>query len=363
MKLITKTRVRRALIPLAALAVAAAIVPTAGAAECGMTPGANCQNQDMRHLGNAMKGADMHGANLAGANMSGMNLTGINLTGANLTGAIMNGANMSGANMKGADMRGMTMRKMTMKGANMSKANLTGSTIIGGNWSKAKMMHSKLGGIAVYNTNMSHVDFSHASNKVVRGANPTARRMPSTRAAASSWGFFSNVDFSNTYWFNVSIEKAVFANRSNFHWAQMINSDFSGSEWVDANYFETFGMKNSNMSNTRLLGNMFAPAFAVYMNFDNMTCSYVNVPADSQVIGAVQSDDNSKVHMNGQNAQGTGQLSYGYYTIVTPTYAWWKTYGLLDLNGAERYTLPVTTSAVNVTQWPGGCTIVGINAL
>jgi uncharacterized protein YjbI with pentapeptide repeats len=348
MKLFTKTRVRRALIPLAALAVAAAIVPTAGAAKCAMKPGAYCQNQDMRQFASAMKGADMHGANLAGANMTGMNLTGMNL---------------AGANMKGADMRGMTMRKMTMKGANMSKANLTGSTIIGGNWSKAKMMHTKLGGIAVSNANMSHVDFSHASNKVVRGANPTARRMPSTRAAASSWGFFSNVDFSYTNWTSVSIEKAVFADSTNFHWAQMINSDFSSSEWVDALYVETFGMKNSNMSNTRLLGRTFAPAFAVYMNFDNMTCSYTNVPADSQVIGTVQSDDNSKVQMNGQNAQGTGQLSYGYYTLVTPTYLWWKTYGLLDLNGAERYTLPVATSAANVTQWPGGCTIVGINAL
>ncbi|MEI6689740.1 MAG: pentapeptide repeat-containing protein [Thermoleophilia bacterium] len=346
MKLITKTRVRRALIPLAALAVAAAIVPTAGAAECAMKPGANCAGMDLR--GHNMNGMDLHGMNLAGANMSGMTLT---------------GANMSGANMKGADMRGMTMRKMTMKGADMSKANLTGSTVIGGNWSKAKMMHTKLGGIAVSNANMSHVDFSHASNKVVRGANPTTRLMPSTRAAASSWGFFSGVDFSYTNWTNVSIEKAVFADRTNFHWAQMINSDFSSSEWVDALYVETFGMKNSNMSNTRLLGNTFAPAFAVYMNFDNMTCSYTNVPADSQVIGTVQSDDNSKVHMNGQNAQGTGQLSYGYYTLVTPTYAWWKTYGLLDLNGAERYTLPVTTSAANVTQWPGGCTIVGVNAL
>ena len=346
MKLITKTRVRRALIPLAALAVAAAIVPTAGAADCAMKPGANCAGMDLR--GHNMNGMDLHGMNLAGANMSGMTMT---------------GANLAGANMKGADMRGMTMRKMTMKGADMSKANLTGSTVIGGNWSKAKMMHTKLGGIAVSKTNMSHVDFSHASNKVVRGANPTARRMPSTRASASSWGFFSGVDFSYTNWTNVSIEKAVFADRTNFHWAQMINSDFSSSEWVDALYVETFGMKNSNMSNTRLLGNTFAPAFAVYMNFDNMTCSFVNVPGDSQIIGTVQSDDNSKVRMNGQNAQGTGQLSYGYYTLVTPTYAWWKTYGLLDLNGAEQYTLPVTTSAVNVTQWPGGCTIVGVNAL
>ena len=346
MKLFTKTRVRRALIPLAALAVAAAIVPTAGAAECAMKPGANCAGMDLR--GHNMNGMDLHGMNLAGANMSGMTLT---------------GANMSGANMKGANMRGMTMRKMTMKGADMTKANLTGSTIIGGNWSKAKMMHTKLGGIAVSKTNMSHVDFSHASNKVVRGADPTARRLPSTRASASSWGYFSGVNFDNTQWVNSSIQYAVFANRSSFHWAQMKNSDFSYSEWIDANYFETFGMRESNMSNTRILGNTWAPVFLGYMNFDNMTCSYVNVPADRQVFGTADSVSPLK-KFSGQNAQGTGQVSYSGWTIITPTYDFWFEFASrgAGTNPNWDYYRVVASSAANANGWPGGCQIVGINA-
>ena len=73
---------RRIALPLAALALIAAIAPVAGAADCSMAPGANCRNQDMRHLGKAMMGADMSGSDMRGADMRGMNLTNINLEGA-----------------------------------------------------------------------------------------------------------------------------------------------------------------------------------------------------------------------------------------------------------------------------------------
>ena len=345
MKLITKTRVRRALIPLAALAVAAAIVPTAGAADCAMKPGANCAGMDLR--GHNMNGMALHAMNLAGANMSGMTVT---------------GANLAGANMKGADMRGTTMRKMTMKGADMSKANLTGSTVIGGNWSKAKMMHSKLGGITVSKTNMSNVDFSHASNKFVRGANPTVRSFPSTRQAASAGSVFSGVNLSGAQFINTTMQNAMFVNSTRFQWTQMKHSNFSGSTFMDATFFETFSMRESNMSNTSILGTTWAPVFLGYMNFDNMTCNFVNVPADRQVFGTADSDS-SLLHFSGQNAQAQGQVSYGDWTIITPSYDWYFEYALrgADPNPNWDYYRVVSTSAANASKWPGGCAIVGIN--
>ena len=265
--------------------------------------------------------------------------------------------------MPGTHMRGMTMRKMTMKGANMTKANLTGSTVIGGNWSKAKMMHTKLGGITVSKTNMSNVDFSHASNKFVRGANPTARSFPSTRQAASAGSVFSGVNLSGVQFINTTMQNAMFVNRSTFHWTEMKKSNFSGSTFMDANYFETFGMRESNMSNTSILGNTWAPVFLGYMNFDNMTCSFVNVPADRQVFGTADSVSPLK-KFSGQNAQAQGQVSYSGWTIITPTYDFWFEYASrgADPNPNWDYYRVVASSAANANAWPGGCQIVGINA-
>jgi hypothetical protein len=141
----------------------------------------------------------------------------------------------------------------------------------------------------------------------------------------------------------------------------MTNSDFSSSEWIDAIYFETFGMRLSNMSNTRILGNTYAPAFVSYMNFDNMTCSYNQVPANRQVFGATHS---SNATFSGQNAKSQGQLTYGGWTIITSTYDFWWVYSALQTNGNGQgaQLVPAATSAANITQWPGGCTIQGVNA-
>jgi hypothetical protein len=99
------------------------------------------------------------------------------------------------------------------------------------------------------------------------------------------------------------------------------------------------------------------------MNFDNMTCSYVNVPADRQVFGSADSVSSLR-HFSGQNAHAQGQVSYGGWTIITPTYDFYFEYALrgADPNGGWDYYRKVASSAANIDSWPGGCQVVGVNA-
>ena len=408
-----------------ALAFSALVAAPANAAACTVRDNARCAGQDMRHLGNAMKGHNMAGADLSGADMRGMDLRDMNLTGAKLMGAKLDGADMSGADMSGADMdgasmAGMTMKDMMMVGTKMNHADMSRARIVGGNWRKAKMMHAKMprafvssvdfGGVNLFGADMhgtsmngvrmrgakmvranlkgsrivrgdwSKADFRHARlnglvavDVVMRHANFTGastvgprtvqpmviRTSGLTRAAtADSWGYFSGVDFSYAQFTNASIMHAVFANRTAFRWAEMKNSDFSYSEWIDANYMETFGIRDSNMSNTRILGNMWAPAFVSRTNFDNMTCSYVNVPVERQVWGATHSGLTGT--FSGQNNRAQGQLTYRGWTIITPTYDFWFYYTVDNGNGILQFYIPTATSAANWNQWPGGCTIQGV---
>jgi hypothetical protein len=87
----------------------------------------------------------------------------------------------------------------------------------------------------------------------------------------------------------------------------------------------------------------------------------VSVPADRQVIGAVHSQS---VVFAGQNSSSQGQLSYGGWTTITSTYDFYYYYALQnpDLSYGNRTSIPVASSAANVTDAWRGCQVVGVNA-
>ena len=413
-------------VAVAALAFSGLVAAPANAAACTVRDNARCAGQDMRHLGNAMKGHNMAGADLSGADMRGMDLRDMNLTGAKLMGAKLDGADMSGADMSGADMdgasmAGMTMKDMMMVGTKMNHADMSRARIVGGNWRKAKMMHAKMprafvssvdfGGVNLFGADMhgtsmngvrmrgakmvranlkgsrivrgdwSKADFRHARlnglvavDVVMRHANFTGastvgprtvqpmviRTSGLTRAAtADSWGYFSGVDFSYAQFTNASIMHAVFANGSTFHFTEIRSSNFSYSMWIDASYMEQMGIRDSDLSNTRILGNTYAPAFVSRTNLDNMTCSLVNVPIQNQVWGSTHSKYSGTLS-SGWNNQTQGRLTYRGWTIITPTYSFWYAFTLDRGDGSPQYNIPTATSAANWNQWPGGCTIQGV---
>jgi len=329
---------------------------------CTVAKNANCANQDMRHLGHKMRFKDMSGANLAGADMRNMDLRGMNLSHADLHGAKMNGADLEGANMTGANMSGMVIRGAKMMHAMLHDTNLTRTAIIGGNWSYAKFMGARIAGIAIVHANMRHANFSGAStrNRLQTAPVNYSTAVPLTGLSSSStWsnGYFSGNDFSYTQWVNADIHGAVFDQRNNFHWAEIKSSNFSGVYFINDNGLEKMGIINSNFSGARFLGNEYAPTFVTNTNFDNVVCTWVSVPWDRQFIGAAHS---TFITFAGQNAQAQGQVTFGGWTLITPTFDFYYVYASQNPDGSDgnRINIPVASSAVNTI----GCAIVGVNA-
>ena len=279
MKLITKTRVRRALIPLAALAVAAAIVPTAGAANCTASPGANCQNQDMRHLGNGLKGADMTGADMRGADMRNMNLANINLTNADMRGAKLSGAKMNGANLTGAMMNGVKMKNVQMKNVKM----------IGTKLHKATLTNVKIDNAIIRDMDVSGARFigGGMTNSSIVGMKSVAKR--STRSWCAN-GPGSGTQYSgsgigwaweNDYSFSGSTLSGDYscAHFNGITWgdAMIINADFSGTVYDNAqNNSEQIIAMNVDFGGSRFNDKFWRPALAFGINLDSASCPPIN---------------------------------------------------------------------------------------
>lgn len=277
MKLITKTRVRRALIPLAALAVAAAIVPTAGAADCTMAPGANCQNQDMRHLGNAMKGADMTGADMRGADMRNMDMTNINLTnadlrGAKLSGAKMNGANLSGAKMTGIKMTGTKMRGVMMKGTKLNSAVIKNVTFD----------HAMMDGVDIRGTRFVGGGMTNSNLLGMKAG--SGKRLPSTRSftrcsdppsfngSGIGWAWERDYNFNGSTFtgdwscttFNAVTWGSATFQDADFTYTEYYNSQNNSDQIIAVNTDFSWSKFNT--------GRFWSPALAYHVNLSYATC-------------------------------------------------------------------------------------------
>ncbi|MGI9117292.1 MAG: pentapeptide repeat-containing protein, partial [Gaiellales bacterium] len=274
-------------------------------------------------------------------------------------GAKLDGANMSGTNMTGANMTGTTMKNMKMVGTKMMKANLSRVTIIGGNWSKAKLMHTKLNGIHVSKTNMSHVDFTGATNQA-----PKTRSLRTSTSWLWSGGVFSAVNLSWGVFLNTTLPNTTFTNRTNLQWATMENADFHNTVFADVVYFEATGILNSNLDDSRIVGNVYAPVFVTDSSFNNVRCGYYQVPSGRQVIGSVHVVPPlwSTNPFTGQAANGNYLVTYGGWSLYAPNYDWGykfsRTPGANSALGAPAF--HAATGTANI-EW-NGCLIMGVNA-
>ena len=309
MKLITKTRVRRALIPLAALAVAAAIVPAAGAADCTMAPGANCQNQDMRHLGNSMKGADMTGADMRGADMRKMNLANVNFSGADMRGAKLDGAKMNGANLTGAMMNGVKMKNVQMKNVKM----------IGTKLHKATLTNVKIDNAIIRNMDVTGARFigGGMTNSTIVGMKSNTKN--STRAwCANGTGSGTLYQaawlgylWQSNYSFNGSTLSGSFAcarfNGITWGDAMMINADFGGTAygWDQDNSEQILAM-NVDFTNAQFNDRFWRPALAYGVNLSGASCPAINNDQRNAVWGRY---DNFGPYWIGSTQ--TGHWAYG----------------------------------------------------
>jgi len=258
MKLITKTRVRRALIPLAALAVAAAIVPTAGAADCAMKPGANCAGMDLR--GHDMNGMDLHGMNLAGANMTGMKIS---------------GANMTGVNLKGAKMSGMTLTNMTMSKANMAGTDLSTTKIHGGTWKGAKFISSNFRKIRIIGGDFQGANFTRVSNGAQGNLAPRSWQGATNNYQNGVQGgsYVNGANFSNATFNYVNLCSTTF-NNAKWQNAKILSSAICGSTFTGNNtYWETVVVMGSDFWHNTFSGTMWASQYVVNTAFSGATCS------------------------------------------------------------------------------------------
>lgn len=153
----------RSAVLLAVVAAILLIAPTAGATGCEPVPEADCRGADMRHLGNAMRGADMRGADMRGADMRGMSMNGVDFRGADLRGARIGGASMVGAAMDGANLSGMAMsgvdlRRVSLVGANLARARIVKAAMRG-----ASLTGANLRGARFVGGDLTGVNFSHAA--------------------------------------------------------------------------------------------------------------------------------------------------------------------------------------------------------
>ena len=256
MKLFTKTRVRRALIPLAALAVAAAIVPTAGAAKCAMKPGANCAGMDLR--GHNMNGMDLHGMNMAGANLTGMKIK---------------GANMSGVNLKGAKMSGMTLTNMTMSKANMANTDLSTTKIHGGTWKGTKFNSSNFRKIRIVGGDFTGANFTRVANGTESKTTRSWHGATNNYVNGVQGGSYVNgANFNSTLWNYAALGGTTFNNTSWFN-AKILSTSMGGSTFTgNTAGMETVPVMGSNFSYTTF-GLMWAPLYVVNTDLYGTNCS------------------------------------------------------------------------------------------
>ena len=279
MKFISKTRVRRALIPLAALAVAAAIVPTAGAADCTASPGANCQNQDMRHLGNGLKGADMTGADMRGADMRNMNLTNINLTNADMRGAKLSGATLNGANLTGAMMNGMKMANVKMKNVKMIGTKLHKATLTNVKIDNAIIRDMDVSGARFIGggmTNSSIVGMKSGGKRSTRSWCPNGTGSGTVfQGSGLGWVWQSNYNFSGS---TLSGDYSC-AHFVAITWgdAMMINANFYQTkfDWDQDNSEQIIAM-NVDFSGAEFNDRFWKPALAFGVTLNGASCPPIN---------------------------------------------------------------------------------------
>ena len=317
MHVISKTRLRRALIPLAALAVAAAFVPTAGAADCTIGKNATCQNQDMRHLGKQMMYADMSGSDMRGADMRGMNLTGINLTNADMRGAKLDGATMNGAVLKGTMMNGMTMKNVKMTGVTLKGTKLKGAKL-----TNVKIDQAMISGVDLRGATLTG---GGMTNSVI-----TAMKAGRTPRSASTRAWCGGTPGSGTSF-----------NGSGFGWAwehlysfagSTLTGDYScdlfnGINWdgatiKDANFQSTvFANPQDHSEQIVALGVDFSgaqfnsafwrPGIALHVNLDLANCPPVNGDQSNAVWG--------RYNFTSPYWVGSTQSGHWAYGIVTST--------------------------------------------
>mgnify|MGYP006285011145 CR=1 FL=1 len=320
MHVISKTRLRRALIPLAALAVAAAFVPTAGAAGCTVGQNASCQNQDMRHLGKAMMGADMSGSDMRGADLRGMNLTNINLSGADMRGAKLSGAKLNGANMTGANMAGMKMRHMKMTGANFSKATMhgmrlvdvtfTNSTFDGTDMRGSHFIGGGMPGSTVVNAKLGSMPKAGAkSTRGTAGCDPAYATIFS--GSGIGWAWENDYNFASTIWDGVD---AVCDTFNAVTWSHMTikNSRLDATTYTNAqNLSQQIYVENTNFSQAHFNNTFWAPALAYGVTLDGAVCDPIASDAQNAVWG----------HYNEVSPYWVGPTKGGQFTygIVTST--------------------------------------------
>ena len=277
----------RVTLPIAILALVAAVAPVAGAADCSMVPGARCRNLDMRHLGTQMIGADMTGSDMRGADMRNMDLTRINLTnadlrGAKLSGATLNGANLTGTMMNGIHMKGVSMRGVVLHGTKLHMAILRNVTID----------HAMINGADVRGTKFLGGGMTNSTVMAMR-AGPMHRARdtrgecsnPTTFAGSGyGWAWENDYDFHGTTLSgNFSCDKfdtvtwggAVFLN-ANFDYTKYYNAQNNSEQIVVSNVDFRYALFNSAF---------WKPGLAFHINLEGAWCPQINGDQSNAVWG------------------------------------------------------------------------------
>ena len=310
---------RRMLVAAAALAAVAALAPIAGATGCTMAKNASCQNQDMRHLGNAMMGADMSGSDMRGADMRGMNLKNVNFTGADMRGAKLSGAKLNGANMTGANMTGMKMRHMKMTGANFTDAKMSGmrlvdvtftnSTFDGTDMHSSKFIGGGMPGSTLVNVNLSAKPM--VKGKSTRGTAICSGNGTVFQGSGIGWAWESDYNFGSTVWDGVNAWCATF---NAVTWSHMTikNSDLINTSYANAqNLSQQIFVENSDYTGAHFNVAFWAPALAFGVTLDGATCDPIQSDGSNAVWGHY---DHTSPYWVGPTKGG--QFTYG---IVTST--------------------------------------------
>ena len=303
-----RTTLHRLILPLAALALLAALAPIAGAADCSMSPGANCQNQDMRHLGNAMKGADMHGANMRGADMRNMNLTGINLAGADMRGAKLSGATLNRANltdtmMNGVRMKGVKLRGAMLVGTKLHMARLDNVTFDRSVFRTVDIRGTRFIGGGITNSTM--VGTKAGPMPTARAARSSCANPTVFQGTGIGWAWENDYDFNGST-LTGDYTCAIFGGVT---WgsATFMDANFTSTKYYHAqNNSEQIVAVNVDFTNAQFNEAFWRPGLAFRVNLTGASCPYVSGPAADGIWGRFNYSDPTLV-----SSAGAGLWKYG----------------------------------------------------